>query len=182
MKKRILILCSILVVFLIIILLYFNCFKFRRYIELNYISEYDYTKNFYHDDYNLPKDCEFTWWEHYNGKDWMNAVENKHGVSFNESFKKNFNKSFDMSKVDVIISFGRKLNKIYYDEKYYYDKFYNPLILAVPVFEKEYTKNKIYVYTTNRNYSIFNNEYWTDEMSEFNRYGKVRFKEEASIY
>jgi hypothetical protein len=170
MKKWILILISLLVA----LLLCFNCLKFRRYIELNYISEHDYTKNFYHDDYNLPKDCEFTWWEHYSNYGWTNVVEDYYGVSFD----KNFEKTFDMSKVDVVISFGRKLDKLYYDEKYHYDKLNNGLILAVPVFKKEYRKNKIYVYTTNRKYDIFDNEYWTNEMSEFNVEGKVRFNEE----
>lgn len=174
MKKRL----SILIVFFAFILLcLIFCFvdlKSRKYIKLNYISDYHYTKNFYHAEYNLPQDCEFTWWEHYTNYGWTDIIENYHGVKFD----KNFEDKFDMSKVDIIVSFGRKLNMLYYDQKYYYDKLYNGLILAVPVFEKDYGKNKLYLYTTDKKYEIFNNEYWTNEMSKFNLEGKVRFEEE----
>lgn len=157
------------------VIIYINL---RRYVNFTYIAESEYTNLDYFDDYNFPDDCQFTWWWHFPSETagTIEFIDEKFGTKFNEKLDYNI----DVSKVDIIISFGRKLKTIYYDEKIftngegYYSK---DMIIAVPVFEEEY-EPKIYLYVTDKKYKIYPAEFANNDIENFNRYGKVRFNEE----
>lgn len=156
----------------------FLYYKSRKYIKFTYITESDYTNIDYYQDYNFPDNCEFTWWWHFpaGGADSVKFIDDTFGTRFD----KKLGDSIDKSKVDVIISFGRKLKTLYYDKKIYPNgsgSYAKGMIIAVPVFEKEYA-HKIYLYVTDKKYNIYPEEFWGDDITQFNRYGNVRFEEE----
>ena len=79
------------------------------------------------------------------------------------------------------ISFGRKLDKLYYDDYKIWDYYY----LAIPWYSKRtYCKkyNVSSIKTDKKsNLPFMENEYWTDEMQKFNIDGDVRYKEDDKI-
>lgn len=171
---KVIILIILVLVCLAAILAYHNR---RRYITFTYITESDYTNLDYYDDYNFPDDCEFTWWWHLPAKspDIITNIDENFGTTFKELLD-NMDYTIDENKVDIIISFGRKLKTIYSDEKIYYDRG-KYMLDCIPVFEKEYSP-KIYLYVTDKKYDIYPAEFWGDDIVQFNRYGNVRFEEE----
>lgn len=149
----------------------------RTYIKLEYLGKSKYTTDEYTTTYNFDKDCEFTWfrecWESENS---LKILDEEYGTSFSESINLS-GKDFENS--DFYISFGRKLDKLYYDDYKIWDYYY----LAIPVFKKDYCKNTMFLYKTDKksNLPFMENEYWTDEMQKFNIDGDVRYKEDDKI-
>lgn len=153
----------------------------RRYINFTYITESNYTNLDYFADYNFPNN-DFTWWWHFPANEPMSntntikVIDRMFGTTFENKLKEEINQS----RYDIIISFGRKLKMIYYDRtinpngKGAYSK---KMIIAVPVFEKKY-EHKIYLYITDKKYNIYPEEFSSDDIEQFNRYGNIRFNEE----
>lgn len=180
MNKKIIkvILIIIILIHLIIVFLYLNI---RKYIKFTYICESNYTNLDYFDDYDFPDNCEFTWWWDFplESVDSIEFIDEKFGTKFKERLE-NMNYTIDKNKQDIIISFGRKLKTIYYDETINPNgkgRYSHRMIIGVPVFEKEYSP-KIYLYTIDKKYNIYPMEFWGDDIIQFNRYGNVRFEEE----
>lgn len=146
----------------------------REYIELEYLaqSDYDKTKNSYIIDYNLNKSADFTWYQKVYSKNVISDLNKYLGANFDTDLSK----KIDISKYDIFISYGRKLKKLYFDNF----KIYNQYRLVVPVFEKEYYGDKIFLYKSNKKYNIIDNDYWTNELWDFNVDGNIRYEEETS--
>ena len=169
------------IVIIIAILICYTAFimycKSRKYIDFIYVTESDYTNLDYFESYNFPDNCEFTWWWHFPSQD----VDSIAFIdeTFGTKFKETLDYTIDKSKVDIIISFGRKLKTIYYDPELFPPRWMvnNGMVRVTPVFEKEYN-HKIYLYVTDKKYNIYPAEFWGDDIIQFNRYGNVCFEEE----
>lgn len=153
--------------------------KQRKYLEFTYITESDYTNLDYFAHYNFPKDCEFTWWWDfpYPSVDTIKFINDTFGTKFSEEIADGIN----IEEHNFIISFGRKLKMIYYDEtmepQSKKGRYAKSMIIAVPVFEEDYN-HKIYLYITDKYYNIYPEEFISDDIINFNMYGDVRYEEE----
>lgn len=166
---------------LICIITIFIYYNQRKYVKFTYVTESDYTNLDYYKVYNFPDNCKFTWWWYFPSEDAdsITFIDEIFGTRFKELLDY-LDYTIDKNKVDIIISFGRKLKTIYYDEKVYPNgrgRYAKGMITAVPVFEKEYLP-KIYLYVTDKKYNIYPAEFWGDDIIQFNYYGDVRFEEE----
>lgn len=172
---------KITILFILMLICAILCYKSRKYIKFTYITESEYTNLDYFNDYKFKDNCEFTWWWYFpsGGADSVTFIDNTFGTRFKEKLRYS-SYSIDKSKVDIIISFGRKLKTIYYDQKVHPNgsgRYAKGMIIAIPVFEKEYS-HKIYLYVTDKKYNIYPEEFANDDIIDFNRYGNVRFEEE----
>lgn len=178
--KRILITMSLVLVIIIIFLIYYH--NARKYIKLNFITESDYTRI---DEgialYNLPEDCELTWWGYYPNSDsnTIKVINDTYGTTFDENLNISaFSAGIDTNKTSFIISIGRKLKTLYYDKERYSTGLYDDEILPMPVFSKEYN-HKIYLYITDKKYHVMGEpELLGAYMEEFNVIGNVPYEEE----
>lgn len=148
----------------------------RSYIKLKYLgkSKYDKKNNVYIEDYNLEKNSEFTWYAKCYGENVLENLDKGYGTNFVNTIED----EIDTSKQDVFISFGRKLNKLYFDDFKVHGEYY----LALPVFDKEYYGDEIFLYVAEEKYNLIDNEYWTNELYDFNVNGNIRYKEENMPY
>ena len=113
----------------------------RSFIELTYLMSMDDAwyrmRNLAH---NVLFYKEFTWWNHYSVDDIGHLIW---GYDFDPS------EYVDMTKYDLIISFGHKLKYLYYYKDDYYEGFYGSeenYYQAYPVFEGDYIHRSAYVY------------------------------------
>jgi len=136
---------------------YLGSVKHTTYNELHY-SNYPY----------IDENTEFTWWVH---------------LQLTNDFTKNKYIDFDLpddidrSKKDIIVSYGRKLRYLYYENTYVpvalwgWDEHYQ----AEPVFERKYEKDSAHVYLVDK-IKLVDNEFLSFDMSEFNKEGNVPFE------
>lgn len=185
-KKKLGRIIVIFLVFVIVIFFIVYC-NSRKHIKLIYIAEAHYDDISRYAKYGFKAEYPFTWWEHFSSDDKEDIIEfidKTYGTRFGDKWELNIDMirqdmdDIDMDKQDIIISIGRKLKSVYYDEKIYPDgKDKEGMIIAVPVFEG-YGTCEIYMYVTDKKYNIYPPELANDDIIEFNRFGNVRFEEE----
>ena len=150
----------------------------RIFIELTYIESLD---NVLYRMTNiltaLSRQDEFTWWNHY-------TIGNNCIVDYTDHLSEYYNfvlpDDIDMTKHDLIISFGRKLKYLYYYEDDYtvnaaYKK--EDGYRARPIFEEEYIHLSAHVYLVDKVHLV-NSElatYVNDDMRRFMN-GEIPFE------
>lgn len=131
----------------------------RVFIELNYLGSLDeISYKMHYTALDLHPDEEFTWWNYYTVNEYLSSTY----------YNAIFSDEIDKEKHDIIISFGRKLNNIYYYENDYFSDPKWPMegYRARPIFEKDYIHNSAYVYLINKT-DLADSELASRDMSSF---------------
>lgn len=157
----------------------------RRYINLEYIAEssYDKVDNEGIELFQLPEDCQLTWFGYYPQFDieTINAINEEYGTNFDKSIITLANETLEKGNKEVeiscFVSIGRKLKLVYYDSERYSTGSYDDEILPCPVFEREYA-HKIYLYVTDKTYHMMGEpELLGEYLEQFNIAGDIPFEE-----
>jgi len=134
----------------------------RIFIDLEYLGKMNNVKYMMT---NTPlaigPEIEFTWWNHYTVQDYLECAPVYDYVLSNEVDGKNH---------DIIISFGRKLQYLYYYEKdFTYDEEHDGEgrgYRARPIFEEEFLKGSAYLYLINKT-ELANSELASNDLQSF---------------
>jgi len=141
----------------------------RLFIELEYlesIENADYTEFYYFNDLN--ENAEFTWWER--------VYTNQKKESISNYFEFIVPEYIDITQKDFIVSYGRKLKYLYYEDEYIPEGLWDAEhYLASPVFEREYKRGTAHIYLIDK-VKLGDNEFLTFDMYEFNEKGNIPFE------
>ena len=144
----------------------------REYISLEYVGSVENADfSVFRDVYGIPDDFELAWWEQFSAADIRR-------YSLEDILADNYNiiltEPIDINEKDLIVSFGRKLEMLYYDNMYINDGAGREF--ARPVFDEEYNEGVAYLYVIER-IELYNNELVSNDMYYFNLDGDIPFKE-----
>jgi hypothetical protein len=115
--------------------------------------------------YRLPyinEDTEFTWWYH-------SSIPEDRIISYEFNFI--VPAEIDRTQKDVIVSYGRKLRYLYYEDMCDWRNAYH----GRPVFEREYSHNNAYIYLIDK-IRLIDNEFYDNDLWDFNEKGIIPFE------
>ena len=140
----------------------------RVFLELEYLCSVPYNKLAFLEYYTYEKD-EFTYWIHYNN---MISV-----ISAFEAFEADMPTELLHINYDdktVIISFNRKLQYLFHDNKLHGWAQGNLYYHGRPVFEKDYECYMLHIYLTDK-IDLIENEWYGTDLADYNILEKIPF-------
>ena len=132
----------------------------RIFIELNHLDSIEnVTYKMINTFIRIDSEDDFTWWNHY-------PIDRYLSTSAAEYYAFDLPNELDSTKYDLIISFGRKLQYLYYYESDYIYYAASEGYRARPVFEEEFIRNSAYIYLINKT-PLMSSELASEDLSKF---------------